>query len=355
MLIEKAREQIDRKKEDNKQIYGKPYISYEPGSLKFETGDSTGYSDKVLRIPSACFLTAEFCQSDGHMFELGTYTPCEYPPLLKTTAFSGSHEDDELHRHDYFEMVYVIKGKRTMLIENQEITFHENEICIFDMHCAHLDLRSCSEGIAFYCGFTSQQTDAFFISNLKGKKIQSFFLSKNSGTEGVKYLSLRLPEKYMEEFLSLFDGIAMELEQKKLGNQRVTQVYLLRALNLLGSDREAEVQVHEKKIKGTKLYQAVARYISDHISDISIEKLCSEFHYQEDYYNRLIRKNTGLTFSQYIRQMRLDRSKNLLINTDMSVKAIMDYLGYTSHAYFYRVFQEETGLSPMQYRKEHRQ
>ena len=106
-----------------------------------------------------------------------------------------------------------------------------------------------------------------------------------------------------------------------------------------------------KKLHGTKLFQAVAKYISSNIAEISLEKLCKEFHYQTDYYNRLIRKNTGLTYSEYVKSLRIEKAKNLLINTDLSIHEIMEYIGFKYNAYFYKIFQKNTGMTPMEYRK----
>lgn len=47
----------------------------------------------------------------------------------------------------------------------------------------------------------------------------------------------------------------------------------------------------------------------------------------------------------------MDKAKNLLVNTDMSVSDILIYLGYQSHSSFYKYFQETTGITPITYRK----
>lgn len=124
------------------------------------------------------------------------------------------------------------------------------------------------------------------------------------------------------------------------------QVYTLRILELAQKQAQNGVHIYEKKLRGEKLYQAVARFISSNIRDIILEKLSEEFHYQEDYYNRLIKKNTEVTYSEYLSQMRMEKAKNRLLNTELSVQDIRIFLGYSSHSYFYRVFQKETGMPP---------
>ncbi len=358
-LEEKIEPYIEQKKNSNKLRYGTEFITYDPEQLKFNLGESNGYSDKVLRIPSACFITIEYCHSlkngknQAEGYELATYTPCELPFSLKCCAFFSLQDDEEFHRHDYFEMIYVYKGYRTMMIENQKITLNENDICIFDMQCAHLDLRSESDGIAVYCGFTRCQIDKYFLNNLKNHQVRKFFIAKDEKTEDVRYIIAEISAETSEEILKLFGQIAEELERVREGNEYITKIYLLRIINHIKS-RDEEIYVYGKKLKGSKLFQAVAKYIYSNVSTVDIQILCRVFHYQEDYYNRLIKKNTGLTYSEYIQEMRLDRAKNLLINTELSVKNIMEYLGYSSHTFFYRRFKEKTGFTPLEYRRHYR-
>ncbi len=71
-----------------------------------------------------------------------------------------------------------------------------------------------------------------------------------------------------------------------------------------------------------------------------------EFHYQEDYFNRLIKRKTGLTYSAYVQQIRLERAEHLLVSTDKSIEAIADSVGYHNKGYFYKLFQEKYEETP---------
>ena len=48
-----------------------------------------------------------------------------------------------------------------------------------------------------------------------------------------------------------------------------------------------------------------------------------KFHYQEDYFNRLIKRKTGLTYSAYLQQIRLERAEHLLVSTDKSIEELL--------------------------------
>ena len=58
------------------------------------------------------------------------------------------------------------------------------------------------------------------------------------------------------------------------------------------------------------------------LPEVTLELLKARFHYQEDYYNRLIKKNTGFTFSAYLQHLKIEKAKELLRVTSLSVHRI---------------------------------
>ncbi|GAA0790799.1 hypothetical protein GCM10008910_00990 [Faecalicatena orotica] len=335
--------------------YGTEYLSFTEKQNTWNPYTSKGYIDKILQIPYEYFMTVEYCTpAEGNDYRLSTYSPCPLPISQKTYLLENNYEDDNLHRHDFFEMIYVYKGMRTTQIENQIIHLYEHDICIFDTKCAHLDIRSQSNGIAFYCCITSKILDAYFLNNLTNKRIRNFFLLRDSIKNDVSYLQLHASSDAAEKIEKNLVPIFYEMESTEPGYDRISQIYTLRILNAIKQTDTANIHTFSKRLQGTKLFQAVSKYISSNITDISLEKLCNQFHYQADYYSRLIKKNTGLTYSQYVHALKMDKAKNLLINTEMTVNEILIYLGYQHHSYFYKAFQQEMGMTPSEYRKQTR-
>ena len=68
------------------------------------------------------------------------------------------------------------------------------------------------------------------------------------------------------------------------------------------------------------------------------------------YLSTLFRRETGCTFTDYVRRRRVEAARNMLLYSDYSCADIANYLAFSSQSYFNRVFQRETGLSPGAYR-----
>jgi AraC-like DNA-binding protein len=73
----------------------------------------------------------------------------------------------------------------------------------------------------------------------------------------------------------------------------------------------------------------------------------------EVYLNEVVKKSTGLSISDNIRNEIVLQAKRLLFYTDMSVKEIALSLGYEDWAYFTRLFTKASNLSPTQFRQQY--
>ena len=88
-----------------------------------------------------------------------------------------------------------------------------------------------------------------------------------------------------------------------------------------------------------------------HLNHISIQMLTKEFHFHEDYFNRLLKSQTGMTYTEYLQMLRLEKAEQLLTDTDNTIEQIAEEVGYRNKGYFYRIFVERRGCTPAQYRR----
>ena len=98
------------------------------------------------------------------------------------------------------------------------------------------------------------------------------------------------------------------------------------------------------------LFEEITQFMNEHLADISLAALTQEFHFQEDYFNRLLKSHAGLTYTEYLQQCRLKRAEELLLSTSYSIDYIMELIGYHNKGYFYKIFLEKYKMTPAQYR-----
>lgn len=83
---------------------------------------------------------------------------------------------------------------------------------------------------------------------------------------------------------------------------------------------------------------------------LSLRELSGRIGLSERRLATLFKKATGLSFQQYLRQVRLTHATRFLADTDLRIKQVADEAGFTSTSSMDKDFRREFGLSPGQYR-----
>ncbi len=95
----------------------------------------------------------------------------------------------------------------------------------------------------------------------------------------------------------------------------------------------------------------VCTYISDHFTeDISLEDISAYAGFSKYHFERIFSEYTGMTFYQYLQQMRISYAQTLLSNPELSITDISDQAGFASCTAFTRAFKKSTGYPPSQFR-----
>lgn len=104
-------------------------------------------------------------------------------------------------------------------------------------------------------------------------------------------------------------------------------------------------------IHADSLIETVKNYISTHLGeDIKRENLTEIIYLNPDYLARLFKADVGKTIGAYIRDMRMERAKQMLRSSDETIGNIAFEVGYDNFSYFSQLFRKNTGMSPKEYR-----
>lgn len=87
---------------------------------------------------------------------------------------------------------------------------------------------------------------------------------------------------------------------------------------------------------------------------ITLEEIAAKLNLTPEYLGTRFHQELGMTFSAYIKNLRMKKAKELLIGTNLKLYEIAAKIGYAEPKYFSRVFKEETGMLPADYRKTHK-
>lgn len=117
-------------------------------------------------------------------------------------------------------------------------------------------------------------------------------------------------------------------------------------------DREASTRILPDDLDITNTVNEILHYIHHHYNqELTIDKIASSICLTTVYICQLFKKQTGMTINDYINRYRIEKSKNLLLNTKNKIYEIASLVGYKDAQYYARVFKKYTGTTPFDFRE----
>lgn len=123
----------------------------------------------------------------------------------------------------------------------------------------------------------------------------------------------------------------------------------------LGKIREACTNAQNRgNEQSDSLVGRACRYIEDNYrnKDISLDDVSREVDVSPYYFSRLFKEETGENFIDYVTRIRIDKAKELLSGTEMTMKEICASIGYSDPNYFSRSFKKNVGVTPTEYKEQ---
>lgn len=121
---------------------------------------------------------------------------------------------------------------------------------------------------------------------------------------------------------------------------------LLYILDKLLPAREPNIN----KIDTPEFFNLIGEFIKDKLAEpISLQQSCIHFGISQTYMSKLFRKYTGLSFTNYLTQCRIEKAKQYLAGGKTLVRDAAAMTGFSDQFYFSKVFRSLTGLSPSEF------
>ena len=267
-----------------------------------------------------------------------------------TAAFryplSGIHKTQG-HTHNYLEIAYVLEGDFCQNIQGKDVWFHKGECCLLDTNCTHQDYLKESDTRVVFLGISNYVFHKVLRENIPEGILAEFFGTALLSQKEVKqYLHLRPKEETDEKIETILGGLLRELMRFDVGSEYVCRGLVKRLLWHLCLAYDFSLSRDQTKEMNVLIADEVLRYIREHVTDITIQDLVHRFHYNEDYFNRLLKRREGVTYSTYLQLLRLEKARELLEESALGIDEIIGQCGYRNKGYFYKIFVEKYGMTP---------
>ena len=236
------------------------------------------------------------------------------------------------HAHSHTELFFIVSGKGQFIIQDQIFPVGINDLVIINPNVIHTE------------DSLNAQPLEYIVLGIGGIELAT--------TENSNGQFCILDHFESAEISSCLRNILREMEQKNTGYQDICQAYMeiliIRLMRNTAMTLQAEPQVNT----GNRQCANVKRYIDLHFKEsLTLEQLAEEAHMSKYYLSHAFKREYGVSPINYMISRRIDESKYLLTETDLSMSQIAQLLGFSSLSYFSQVFRKENNTSPMEFRQ----
>lgn len=280
-------------------------------------------------------------------------------PIRKQLRFAGvlpfsivyksskeKHEELPDHLHDWWEILYIHRGKGTFFIEQSFFELEEGDLIIVPPNAVHRSILNKEERLTSTALFFSPAIPAYTIEN------QSILIDLFKKVKNNKSYHHKLDAPGRKVLERCCYDIYQETQGKKDYWEEFIAVEMMKLMIFMNRWMEDTTARQEQVPENLAWMKRVLDYIETHLhSKIRLEELAEIASISPVYFSRKFKHTVGMPVSQFLVMKRLLKAKELLQESDESIQVIAELTGYQSLPHFFKAFKKATGTTPHQYRK----
>ena len=282
-----------------------------------------------------------------NLFQSEKNAPDFYFNTLKNHLISSHKHIEKPHRHDFYVTVIFTKGTGIHEIDFQKYEVSAGSLFFLSPGQVHSwELSPDTDGYIF---FFSQPYYEMHYVNQKLKNFPFF----NSPSFPRK---LQLQSEELLNMIRLFEAIGSEHESQNVMKQGfilslISQIYIQSVREFAKDDEKTSAT----SVSYFKHYQDFENLLEESFtSQKSISFYASQLNISAKHLNRITQTVMQKTASEIITERVILEAKRMLIYLDEGLVEIAFRLGYEEYSYFARMFRKNTGITPSQFIKNHK-
>jgi len=258
-----------------------------------------------------------------------------------------------MHWHDVLEIELFISGEGTLQVNDCIYNISPGLINFVNYYDFH-EILVKNPIRLYHLHFENTAVADNLLDRLLAASNQVCLLNEADTKQIIKLFELMIAGKEIGEEIrnQYLSGLLNSLIIYCFESCKRSEDTYLKDINLLSS--EAAVLSKRGESRTNTILNAI-RYVKMNFTEkITMSSVAKLFYTQEQYFCTKFHEVAGVTFTEYLRGLRLNHASNIVKHTLLPVKEIYSACGYQSKSHFMREFKKYFGVSPMQMRKEYR-
>ncbi|MEI2396149.1 AraC family transcriptional regulator [Paenibacillus phytohabitans] len=265
-------------------------------------------------------------------------------PIFVNRAFETFELSE--HSHEFIEITYVSEGTGVHYIANEAVPVEHGTLFFIPVGQSHVFRPTTPKKdrplIVYNCLFPSSFLTELLADFSPYADIFNLFTDKH-----LSWFSMR---DTSGEYHAMFHEMYREFSAKPPGYMLILSSLVLRIITgLYRHQLQLGISAGDKP-QWLTVDEAVIYINNYYATGLTLGELAAKANLSERHFSRLFQRQTGMSFKEYVQNVRMGAACRLLTGSRYSVREIAEAVGYLDLKFFHRLFKKKIGMPPRQYR-----
>lgn len=218
-----------------------------------------------------------------------------------------------------------------------------------------IDQELCNDKLNEFCGLLID-----FLQTFNRKKVaktlyqlELYLYQVRNDIDEVRLFLSDLYLQIKEKMNHIYNTMAIPFPTNSTALDFINKKYYLYEIMLFFSEQFEMIMNAIGNSSRDSVLDDILYYIDhNYKTNIKLETIAPLFGYNSAYLGKIFNKTVGESFNSYVDHMRIERSKELLLENRLKVYEIAEQVGYKNVDYFHKKFKKYVGISPAEFRKQ---
>ena len=240
-----------------------------------------------------------------------------------------------IHSHAFSELFYITGGKGYFLVRGQKCPVEKGHLLIVNPQVEHGE-------------FSSEQSPLqYTVLGIEG-------LQFTPSTVQADVLPVIHISQAPEPIVDCMSILQEEIQHPNPGQEAICQSLLNVIILMILRQKDMRLSITAFNNVSSECI-SIKEYIDSHFKDpITLDLLAQQTHQNKYYIAHTFKEAFGISPIKYLMERRVEESKYLLEETDLSIGQVGSIIGFSSSSHYSQAFRRSTSLSPNEYRKQFR-
>ena len=246
------------------------------------------------------------------------------------------------HLHQEVELFLVTKGEKTFMVDDETIHMSCGDLIFVHGKAPHkTQTPPGSSGIMVQ-----------FLPNLQPNKVEhDQYILKLSTQETAAYTLFPAGTAQNLALVGCINKISREYTGKKPFYETFIKAYVYELLDNLYRSKVLAAPSAHSTVSTTRLEPALAFIHAHYAETIRLKDISAIVHVNKSHFCQIFKNTMGVSFVDYLNYVRICNAQELLSSTNLSITEIAGAVGFSSVAYFIKIFKKYRFTTPALYRK----